>query len=243
MIKYFITEQGIRIPAISTGQMIEVDRIAIEETGPNLFQMMENAGRNLALVAMDMLGNKWEDAIIVVLAGTGGNGGGGICAARHLANRNINTTLCITDKNKLGDVPSLQRKIYQSTIGKEIEIENLKKLKPDLIIDAIIGYSLKSAPRGKALKMINWASQQKAKILSLDVPSGVDSTTGKTYGEFIKADRTLTLALPKTGLLPELTGDLFLADIGIPGKVYEKIGISYINPFGKRFFTRLKILS
>ena len=111
MIKYFITEQGITVPAISTGQMIEVDRIAVEETGPNLFQMMENAGRNLALVAMDMLGNKWEDAIIVVLAGTGGNGGGGICAARHLANRNIDTTICITDKEKLGSVPLLQKNL------------------------------------------------------------------------------------------------------------------------------------
>ena len=239
MIKYFITEQGITVPAISTGQMIEVDRIAVEETGPNLFQMMENAGRNLALVAMDMLGNKWEDAIIVVLAGTGGNGGGGICAARHLANRNIDTTICITDKEKLGSVPLLQKKIYQSTFGKEIEIENLKKLKPDLIIDAIIGYSLKSAPRGKALEMINWANQQNVKILSLDVPSGVDSTTGETYGEYIKADRTLTLALPKTGLLPDLTGDLFLADIGIPKKVYDRIGINYTNPFGNQYLVKI----
>ncbi len=242
MIKYFISEQEIKIAAISTEQMIEVDRIAMEETGPNLFQMMENAGRNLALSAMDMLGNKWQDANIVVLSGTGGNGGGGICAARHLANRNVNITLCITDRKKLAVVSSLQRKIYQSAFGKEIEVENLHKLKPDLIIDAIIGYSLKSAPRGKVLKMINWANQQKAKILSLDVPSGVDSTTGKTCNEYIKANRTLTLALPKTGLLPELTGDLFLADIGIPKKVYNKIGINYKNPFWERFIIRLNIL-
>jgi hypothetical protein len=69
--------------------MREVDRIAIEETGPNLYQMMENAGRNLALCAIDILGTDWSKAHVVVLSGTGGNGGNGICAARHVANRNL----------------------------------------------------------------------------------------------------------------------------------------------------------
>ena len=239
MIKYFNTENGIRIKAITTKQMIEVDRIATEETGPNLFQMMENAGRNLALSALDMLGNSWQNANIVVLSGKGGNGGGGICCARHLANRNLNVTLCITDKNKLGEVPLYQRKIYKETSGTETEIEHLQKLKPDLIIDAIIGYSLKSAPRGNALKMINWANKQDTKILSLDVPSGVDSTSGKTYGAFIKANRTLTLALPKTGLLPELTGELFLADLGIPEKVYKTLAIEYESPFGRKYVIKI----
>ncbi|MEE9431553.1 MAG: NAD(P)H-hydrate epimerase [Melioribacteraceae bacterium] len=239
MIKYFETKTGIRVPAITTEQMIEVDRIAIEETGPSLFQMMENAGRNLALSAIDLLGSTWQDASIVVLAGTGGNGGGGICAARHLANRNMKVAVCISNIERLSKVPSEQRRIYQSTSGKEISINNLGSIKPDLIIDAIIGYSLKSAPRGEALEMITWANKQNIKILSLDVPSGINSTTGETYGEFIKANRTLTLALPKTGLLPELTGDLFLGDLGIPKMVYKQIGIKYSDPFGNEFIVNL----
>src|SRR5215469_15771025 len=84
----FITEDGIEVPAVDTDQMREVDRIAVEETGPNLYQMMENAGRNLASLAIEVMGKEWQKAKILVLAGTGGNGGGGICAARHLANRN-----------------------------------------------------------------------------------------------------------------------------------------------------------
>ena len=78
----FITDKGIEFPSVTTEQMIEVDRQAMEETGPNLFQMMENAVRNLALQAIDCLGEDWQEANIVVLAGSGGNGGGGICAAR-----------------------------------------------------------------------------------------------------------------------------------------------------------------
>ena len=77
----FVTERGIVVPAVDSAQMREVDRIAVEETGPNLFQMMENAGRNLALLAIQLLGEGWERAKVLVLAGSGGNGGGGICAA------------------------------------------------------------------------------------------------------------------------------------------------------------------
>ena len=82
----FITDNGIEVPAVTREQMVEVDRVAIEDTGPNLLQMMENAGRNLAEQALSSLGDSWREANIVVLAGSGGNGGGGICGARHLAN-------------------------------------------------------------------------------------------------------------------------------------------------------------
>jgi len=239
MLSQFKTISGIVIPAITTEQMIEIDRIAVRETGPNLFQMMENAGRNLALSAIDILSDTWQKAEIVVLCGTGGNGGGGICAARHLANRNTNVKICITNSEKLKEVPAYQLEVYRSTSGIEIELNELLNEKPDLIIDAIIGYNLKSAPRGYSLEMINWANSQPAKILSLDVPSGVNTTTGNTPGAFIKAERTLTLALPKIGLLPELTGDLYLADIGIPIQVYNKIGINYNSPFGGKFIVKL----
>ena len=240
MDKLFRNENGIVIPTITTQQMIEVDRIAIEETGPNLYQMMENAGRNLALCTIDMIGNSWKDSKIIVLAGTGGNGGGGICAARHLANRNANITICMTDPSKLQEVPSFQRKIFNFTSGKEINIDRLEDEKPDLIIDAIIGYGLNSSPRGNALTMIKWANNQKTNILSLDVPSGINSTTGETPGSYIKAKRTLTLALPKTGLQPQLTGELYLADIGIPSQVYKMLGIKYSDPFDNKYFVKIK---
>ena len=240
MILHFRTKSGLIVPAVSTDQMIEVDRIATENTGPNLFQMMENAGRNLALSAIDILGSDWKNSKIIILCGTGGNGGGGICAARHLANRNANVKICLTEKNKFGTVPAYQHKVYRSTKGEEIVLSKLQYENPDLIIDAIIGYSLKSPPRGNSLEMINWANSQPSKTLSLDVPSGVDTTTGETPGKFIKADRTLTLALPKTGLLTELAGDLYLADIGIPEKTYTIAGINYSSPFGEKFIVRLE---
>lgn len=219
--------------------MIEIDRIAMEETGPNLFQMMENARRNLSELTIETLGKKWKSQKIIVLAGTGGNGGSGICAARHLANHGADVKVCVTDTNKLKEVTAYQLHILKSTNAKIISIDELQNENPDLIIDAIIGYSLTGEPKGKTLELINWASQQLGIKLSLDVPSGVNSTTGEVAIHHIKPDLTMTLALPKTGLLPSITGELFLADIGIPAKVYEKLSFIYQSPFGDNYFVKL----
>lgn len=217
-------------------QMIEVDRVAIEKTGPNLWQMMENAGRNLAELTIQLAGKGWKKKEIVVLAGKGNNGGGGICAARHLVNHGANVKLILADENNLGEVPKFQKKIFESAGGKIILLNDGHNLKPDIIIDAVFGYNLRGVPTGKLMSMIKWANSTGAKIISLDIPSGVDSNNGKTPGEYIDAFATLTLALPKQGLIPGKTGRLFLGDIGIPKEAYNKIGIKYISPFEKEFF-------
>ena len=72
-------------------------------------------------------------------------------------------------------------------------------------------------------------------MLSLDIPSGVDSTTGDIPGSVIRPNTTLTLALPKTGLNEANAGEVILADIGIPVGVYRRMGLDYENPFDSRF--------
>jgi NAD(P)H-hydrate epimerase len=235
----FRTGEGMPVPAVTADQMREIDRIAIDETGPNLFQMMENAGRNLATLTIDLLGNDWREAKVVVLAGSGGNGGGGICAARHLANHGANVGLVLADRARLGDVPRWQLSIYENTSGQIAD--DVDRLTPDLIIDALIGYGLRSAPRGRSAELIRWANASGARILSLDVPSGIDATTGEAPGEVIRASATLTLALPKTGLLPERTGALYLGDIGIAEGTYRRANIHYRSPFGASFLILLRI--
>ncbi len=231
----FDTDTGISVPAITTDQMREVDRIAVEETGPNLWQMMENAGRNLALQSIEALSGGWRNADIVVLAGTGGNGGGGICAARHLANRRGRVTLVLSNPARLSEVTRFQHQVYQATPGREVRLDDLDAGRGDLIVDAVIGYSLSGAPRGVAGEMIEWANANSAPILSMDVPSGVDSTTGEAPGVAARPEWTMTLALPKTGLNAERTGALFLADIGIPVTVYAKMGLDFVTPFDHRY--------
>ena len=241
MIRTFVTPTGILVPAVTTRQMSEVDRIAMEETGPNLFQMMENAGRNLALTAMEEMGAGWREACYLVLAGSGGNGGGGICAARHLANRNLKVFLCLTRPQVLNEVAAFQYLIYQNSGGEEISVDKLGNIQADLIVDAVVGYSLAGALRGTALEAVRWANGQQSVKVALDVPSGLNATTGKAAGELFQPDVTLTLALPKTGLLPERTGRLLLADIGLPSTIFQKMHLNYCPPFGTSFRVPLTV--
>ncbi len=239
--KRFFTDEDIEVPAVTAEQMREVDRVAMEETGPNLLQMMENAGRNLASLAFEVLGPGWEKARIVTLAGSGGNGGGGICASRHLANHGANVTLCLADPSRMSEAASFQRLIFGFTTGKETDPSRLREELPDLILDALIGYGLNRAPAARVAELIRWANQTDSPILALDIPSGVNATTGEAPGEVITPRWTMTLALPKTGLAPSNSGQLCLADIGIPAAVYCRLGLNYTSPFRDRFHLPLKV--
>jgi NAD(P)H-hydrate epimerase len=97
----------------------------------------------------------------------------------------------------------------------------------DLVVDALIGYSLRGDPVGAAAQLITWANGQAAPVLALDTPSGLDLTTGTAGAPTVGATATLTLALPKVGLLDApSTGDLYLADISVPPLVYQRMGIA-----------------
>jgi len=236
----FATEEGIAVPAVTADQMRRVDRIAVEDFGLDILQMMENAGRNLAENVMDMLdGARGE---VTILTGSGGNGGGGLCCGRHLHNRGFKVWLVLdTEPAMLGPAAANQLHI--------LKVAGLQPMAPaqaedairraDIVVDALIGYGLRDAPRGRTARLIDLCNKYAARVLALDVPSGLNATTGETPGDVVRAERTLTLALPKTGL-QGLPGDLYLADIGIPAKVYEPLGLSFESPFMKRYWVHLE---
>ncbi|MDV2990138.1 MAG: NAD(P)H-hydrate epimerase [Dehalogenimonas sp.] len=240
MLRRFITDTGYELEPISVAVMREIDRLAVEETGPNLFQMMENAGRNLAELTLKILSGEWPQSRILVLAGTGGNGGGGLCAGRHLANRGIPVSYCLTDAHALSGVTAWQLKLLVAAGGQEVAPGDPEAGKADIILDAVIGYSLKGAPSGRAKELIEWANALPARKISLDIPSGVDADNGGSPGAYVRADYTLTLAWPKTGLTPEKTGNLWLGDLGIPPSVYGRAGLAnYTSPFNHRYLIPL----
>jgi NAD(P)H-hydrate epimerase len=230
----YTSETGVGVPAVTAEQMRELDRIATQETGPSLLQMMENAGRSLALLAMELMGPEWRCRRVAILAGSGGNGGGGICAGRHLSNHDVPVSLCLSAPAALSEAATVQRKIFGFTAGQEVAPSELIGFRLGLIIDALIGYGLESGPRGATAELITWASDCGVPILALDVPSGIDATTGHAPGGLIRPAWTMTLALPKTGLLPSNSGHLFLADIGIPASAIRRVVPSYVPPYDKR---------
>jgi NAD(P)H-hydrate epimerase len=215
------------LPALTAGQMREVDRIMVDELHIDLIQMMENAGRNLA----DLAQRLYSPASAVVLAGSGGNAGGGLVAARHLANRGVRVTVVLAqDVAHLAPVPA-----HQLAILRHLDVPILHNPPGDhchLVIDALIGYSLRDTPRGHLASLIVWANDGSAPVLSLDTPSGLYVTTGGAAHPCVQADATLTLGLPKIGLLgaPQV-GRLYLADISVPPVVYHRMGIHVNYPF------------
>lgn len=218
-------------PYLTTDQMREVDRMMIETYGIGLIQMMENAGRNLAHLARTrFLNGDPREREIVILAGRGGNGGGGLVCARRLHNWGAAVRVFLThpDDAFVG-IPAHQLAIVRH-MGLPITIANEAVALPpaDLIIDALIGYSLSGEPRGAAAVLIKAANHHPAPILSLDAPSGLDTSTGTKHTPCIQARATMTLALPKQGLAAndDVVGELYLADISVPPGLYARPGLN-----------------
>ncbi len=214
--------------------MIEVDRVMIEDLGIELIQMMENAGRNLARLVF----NLFRPSSVLILAGSGGNGGGGLAAARHLANRGILVSIALgKDRSSYAGVPGQQLDIADR-MGIAID---QPLAKADVVVDALIGYSLSGVPRGRVAELIDYTSAQHGIIVALDTPSGLDVTAGSTPGAVVKADATLTLALPKVGLRdsPEV-GELYVGDISVPPGVYDSVDAGPAPDFTKSPILRIR---
>ena len=237
---FFQTSDGVPVPAVTAAQMREVDRIAVDEMGLGVLQMMENAGRTLALNVIEMLGR--VGGRVAVLAGSGGNGGGGLCCARHLHNRGFTVDVVLSKApGKMRGAARAQLEILRATGVEPSENATAAVLKAEATVDALIGYSLRGAPQCRAAELIEICNLHSRRTLSLDVPSGLDATSGETPGMVVRPERTLTLALPKSGLR-YAPGELYLADIGIPPEVYRRLGIPVEPFFGDRYWLEVRAI-
>jgi len=239
----FVTPAGIAVPALTTAEMREVDRVAVEGFGLGVLQMMENAGSILAACVMEMAALRSTLQSATIVAGGGGNGGGGLCAARHLHNHGWGVRLILDrDASVVRGPAERQLHILQAAGVIPIPSGDAKEAiwRADVVVDALIGYSLRGAPRGRTAELIELCNGCSERVVSLDVPSGLDSTTGQSPGGVVRPARTLTLALPKTGLA-SFCGELWVADIGIPREVYDRIGVRVTPFFGEARMTRLRL--
>jgi NAD(P)H-hydrate epimerase len=223
------------VPWLSVEQMREVDRIMVEELGISLVRMMENAGRNLAQVARELLDGDPAARSIVVLTGPAGNGGGGLVAARHLTVAGAQVAVALSAPvERFAPVPAEQLTIAQRLpIPIHERIESLGE--PDLVIDALLGYSQRGEPQGRARELIRWSAGRR--VLALDVPSGLELSSGTLHTPYVTAEATMTLAAPKTALAVAAAtgavGSLLLADISVPALVFERLGLAHATPFAR----------
>jgi NAD(P)H-hydrate epimerase len=231
------------IPAVTAAEMREVDRLAEEDFGISLAQMMELAGASLARLAAEAMG-RTAGKRVAVLCGPGNNGGGGLVGARHLANRGADIHVVLAQP--VGRLHLAARERLLALIEMQVpccvaawdladgELEALLA-DSDLLIDALLGYSADGPPRGPVRDLLERAADSGTTVLSLDLPSGMDPDTGAVNGAALRAAATMTIALPKRGLLTPSgrarSGDLYLADIGLPAALYARAGLLFTDPF------------
>jgi NAD(P)H-hydrate epimerase len=231
------------IPTVSVEQMREVDRLMIEELHIELLQMMENAGRALAEQARLLVGGDVSGAQVVVLAGPGGNGGGGLAAGRRLSIWGAEVTVILgaarhdfqgVPLHQLNTLDGMRVPVRDAEPGHAVEAALHSA---DLVLDTLIGYSLRGSPREPIASLIRAANASGTPLLALDIPSGLNGNSGEAYDPAIRAVSTLTLALPKVGLTRpsarEWVGTLHVADISVPQVVYDRLGLDVGALFGR----------
>ena len=232
------------VSTVTAEQMAEVDRSAVEEFGITLLQMMEQAGSHLADVVRMEAGGDLRDQRVVVAVGPGNNGGGGLVAARHLVNRGASVRVVLARpalrmseaaQHQLATLIAMGAHCCVATYDlTDDELEHVLA-NADVVVDAVLGYRIHGAPRGEAERLIGFVVRAGRPVVSLDLPSGVDPDTGEAAGIAITATATLTLALPKTGLLrgegSRRAGRVYLGDIGLPKALYAGLGIPAGHPF------------
>ena len=205
---------------LTTAEMEHADRLAIAAGTPG-FALMMSAGQAIAQVAMDLV----EEGPIIVVAGRGNNGGDGFVAAAELAARGREVSVILICERDIlaGDAASAARGWKYPVLPFNPQAIG----RPALIIDALFGAGLNRTVKGEPEQMIEAINANGAPILSVDLPSGVNGTSGAVMGVAVKATETVTFFRRKPAhlLLPGRIqcGHVRVADIGIDANVLAEI--------------------
>lgn len=220
-----------------SAEMKKIDDHATHRYGIPGIVIMENAGKVVVDEVMKM-GERYQH--ILVVCGTGNNGGNGFVIARHLLNLYKNMTVIVVGNAKNIEGDSLQNLDILRKLDAEIEyitdadqlplVEKLVRVN-DMVIDALIGIGIHGDVAPLHESIINCINEYSKYTLSVDIPSGVNGSTGEVMNVAIQADKTVSLVLPKVGniLYPgaDYNGELIIKGIGIPDKIIEEIHLKY----------------
>jgi len=217
---------------VGAREMRELDRTTIEERGVPDEVLMESAGRAVTEAALDRLSRAGPRPRIVVLCGSGNNGGDGFVCARLLHQEGLAPVVWMLGaKEKLGGAALANFRRIEGSVPIEPRGET-GELEADLLIDALFGTGVTRPLEGTALAVVRRVERSRPRlghVLSIDLPSGLDADTGQPQGAAIRADETVTIGLPKLGLALEpgrsLAGRIRVARIGIADEHHPPAGI------------------
>ena len=205
-----------------------VDRAAIDEYGIPGVVLMENAARALAVETLAMMPK--TAGLVVIVCGSGNNGGDGWALARHLHNAGSDVRIAPLGEPREGTDAAVNCRICRNMNLCEIVGDDLpaQLADCDLVVDAIFGTGLDRGVTGAAATVIESINGSGRPILAVDVPSGLDCDTGQPLGSTIRAARTVTFVARKPAMNVEaaraFTGEVVVADIGAPVELLERFG-------------------
>ena len=195
------------IKVVTASEMREIDRFTIEVIGVPGVVLMENDGLAAFRIIIQEL-EEVQDPLVYVFCGKGNNGGDGFVVARHLWNEGVYVRVfCTVEEHEIEDDARINYNILQNM---HVPIEFLTDVaildevddEPDMVVDALLGTGLRSAPSGTVRSVIDIInSSYESKVISIDVPSGLNASSPKVDGVAVRADITVTMALPKRCLI------------------------------------------
>jgi len=228
---------------VGSAEMREIDRTAIEAFGIPSLTLMDRAGRAVAEAALQLAAPKGR---FVVVCGGGNNGGDGFVAARLLraAGRDARVLAVVPSERLSPDARAVREQAQRAGVAIDDagELAAVEAGVGDVVLDAIFGTGLARPPEGVfagAIARIEAARVAGARVLSVDVPSGLSADTGRPLGPCVRADHTVTFAFQKRGLvlLPgaAYAGEVTVADIGIPAEAARRV------PAGCELLTEVEV--
>jgi NAD(P)H-hydrate epimerase len=207
-----------------------VDRAAIEDYGIPGIVLMENASRALAREALGML----EEAAapggtVLIVCGSGNNGGDGWALARHLHNAGARTVVAVLGEPRPESDAGINCAICRKMGIAEISIDELDAYAgAALIVDAIFGTGLDREVKGRAREVIGWINEAGRPVLAVDVPSGLDCDTGRPLGVAVRAAVTVSFVGYKPAFnalqAQPFIGRVVIGEIGVPRELIERLG-------------------
>lgn len=221
------------IKILTGNQMKNIDKRAIADLNIPSLILMENAGRSVAQVVLDEIGDNCIEPDVIVICGKGNNGGDGFVAARHLieAGMNVYTVSIYRPDNLSGDTlinHNILEHFTEINYLDELDIETLKDIisSSEAVIDAILGTGLAGEVHKEIAEIIDAINEfAEGIVVSIDIPSGIDSNTGRILGTSVIADYTATFYAPKLGSVvfpgADFSGEVIINEIGIPAYLLD----------------------
>lgn len=209
--------------AVTTALIRQLDQRTIAAGTPGV-ELMERAGFAVARAAIAFLKRR-DSRAALLFAGKGNNGGDTFVAARHLAAAGCEPTLVLLCRPT--ELQGDTREQFEKMIGTRVVEWGETDLRGDVVVDGLLGTGLTGDVREPHASAIRFMNHLPSPIVAIDIPSGLDSDTGEIRGVCVRADVTVTMGLPKIGLLrpgaADYVGRIEIADIGFPREFVDEI--------------------